>query len=88
MRQLTVKQKKLLDKWIESQVIKDEEKRDVYNNGAAFAGNRSQLNIEDLPMKIWEELEKINDTEVLYTYTNHYIQEKSEEVHDREWRTD
>jgi len=49
MRQLTKKQKKILDKYI----------------------NASRL--EELPSGIYEQLEKINYTEILWSETNRYL---------------
>jgi hypothetical protein len=49
MRQLTKKQKKILD---------------VYKN---------IYRLEDLPNGVFEQLEKINDTEILWSETNRYL---------------
>ena len=49
MRQLTKKQKKILD---------------VYQN---------IYRLEDLPKGVFEQLEKINDTEILWSETNRYL---------------
>jgi hypothetical protein len=49
MRQLTKKQKKILD---------------VYKN---------IYKLEDLPSGVFEQLEKINDTEILWSETNRYL---------------
>lgn len=49
MRQLTKKQKKILD---------------VYKN---------IYRLEDLPRGVFEQLEKINDTEILWSETNRYL---------------
>ena len=49
MRQLTKKQKKILD---------------VYQN---------IYRLEDLPRGVFEQLEKINDTEILWSETNRYL---------------
>jgi hypothetical protein len=49
MRQLTKKQKKILD---------------VYQN---------IYRLEDLPNGVFEQLEKINDTEILWSKTNRYL---------------
>jgi hypothetical protein len=49
MRQLTKKQKKILD---------------VYKN---------IYRLEDLPSGVFEQLEKINDTEILWSETNRYL---------------
>ena len=49
MRQLTKKQKKILDNY-----------KTIYR-------------LEDLPNGIFEQLEKINDTEILWSETNRYL---------------
>lgn len=64
MRALTKKQKQLLDKWFET--IKDK-------HGLAVRDVVKDL----LPADLWEQLEAINDTEVLYQVVNNYINEKA-----------
>jgi hypothetical protein len=49
MRQLTKKQKKILDNY------------------------RNISRLEDLPDGVFEQLEKINDTEILWSETNRYL---------------
>ena len=49
MRQLTKKQKKILDNY------------------------RNVAKLEDLPDGVFEQLEKINDTEILWSETNRYL---------------
>ena len=49
MRQLTKKQKKILDNY------------------------RNVFRLEDLPEGVFEQLEKINDTEILWSETNRYL---------------
>jgi hypothetical protein len=62
MRQLTSKQKKLLDK--------------------VMAENKEINDWDGLPVEVIEELERINDTEILWSETNRYISDKRmEEVH-------
>lgn len=58
MRQLTIKQKKVLD-----QALID----------------YKDLNIktyEDLPFSVWDKLTAINDTEILWSEVNRYINDK------------
>tara|TARA_R100000995_G_scaffold4161_1_gene2218 strand:+ start:505 stop:687 length:183 start_codon:yes stop_codon:yes gene_type:complete len=40
-------------------------------------------NVNDLPYEVWEELEKINNTEILYYKVNNYLQKnhKDEKLH-------
>ena len=49
MRQLTKKQKKILDNY------------------------RKARRLEELPTGVYEQLEKINDTEILWSETNRYL---------------
>jgi hypothetical protein len=51
MRQLTKKQKKILDKYIDAR------------------------RLEELPIGVYEQLEKINDTEILWSEVNRYLYE-------------
>lgn len=53
MRQLTVKQKKLLN--VEMQK------------------NPAIQSVDDLSSEVWDELEAINDTEILYQEVNRYL---------------
>jgi hypothetical protein len=62
MRELTSKQKKLLAKWQDEGIVNNQEVRKW----------------EDLTIEQAEELEKINDTEILYQNVNSYL-------HDRCW---
>lgn len=66
MRELTTRQKKILD--IQAK------------NGVS--------SIDELPIEIWELLEKINDTEILYQNVNRYLNDKYWEVESKkgcEW---
>ena len=56
MRQLTVSQKKLLNR--------------------IMAENKEISSVDDLSTEIWDRLEAINDTEILYQEVNRYIQDK------------
>lgn len=65
MRGLTVKQKKLLDRWYE-------ENKSRITGGLVF-----DLGYCDLfPCELLERLEEIHNTEVLYQEINRYIQDK------------
>ena len=56
MRQLTVSQKKLLDKTLKE--------------------NSNIQSVDDLPNEVWEQLEEMNDTEILWQEANRYINDK------------
>lgn len=77
MRQLTAKQKKLLDNWIESQ----KDNSDLAD--APFTNNRYSLGVDDLPIDIYEKLENINDTEILYQEVDRYVYDQSNKILNR-----
>lgn len=60
MRRLTSKQKKLLTATLELYQPKS-------------PGDNSIKSVDDLPDSVWQELEKINDTEILYQEVNRFI---------------
>lgn len=53
MRQLTVSQKKLLNKVMQE--------------------NPNAQSVDDLSIEVWEELERMNDTEILWQEVNRYL---------------
>ena len=61
MRQLTSKQKKLLDK------VSDERKELGFKT----------LSIDDLPDGVFQKLEEINDTEILWQEVNSYLWDRN-----------
>jgi len=65
MRDLTAKQKKLLRSW-----------------GVKFykESGGNWLTMENMPLAWYEELEKINDTEILFQNTEGFLQEIREEI--------
>ena len=75
-RHLLQRQKKLIDSWIESQVNNE---MDRMMSGNIFKTGGG-LSIDDLPSEIWDKLEEINDTEILYQEVNRYIEDKSWEI--------
>jgi hypothetical protein len=72
MRNLTVKQKNILDKFIQSQIRIN---RSFY--ASPFLNNCLCLNIDDLPSKIYHQLEEINNSEVLYQNVDRYLNDNS-----------
>jgi hypothetical protein len=72
MRNLTVKQKNILDKFILSQIRIN---RGFYTS--PFLNNCLCLNIDDLPNEIYNQLEKINNSEVLHQNVDRYLNDKS-----------
>lgn len=72
MRELTAKQKKLLRKWFKESEPSREEK--------ILMGKTNPLRTaDDLTTEQYEELEKINDTEVLYQNINYFLDELGNE---------
>jgi len=68
MRQLTKKQKNLLDKWLQE--------------NSPLPGLAVCDVVRDyLPNELWEELQKINDTEILYQNVNNYINDNCMKYH-------
>ena len=63
MRNLTAKQKKLL-----TETLTKENKRDILGSLDIRVHT-----VEDLTSDIWDKLEEMNDTEVLYQNTNRFI---------------
>lgn len=60
MRQLTARQKKLIDKWF-----------------IEYPTQGKELHVvDDLTTDEWEQLVKINDTEILWQEVNRYIWDK------------
>ena len=72
MRNLTIKQKNILDNFIKSQIRIN---RDFYTS--TFLNNCLSLNIDDLPSEIYNQLEKINNSEVLYQNVDRYLNDNS-----------
>ena len=68
MRELTKKQKTLLDKWYAEHEPSREAK-------LLFNKSNDLCSVEDLTLEQWETLEKINDTEVLHQNVNAYLHE-------------
>jgi len=72
MRELTKKQKKLLDQWFaEAEPSKEAE--------VLFGKTNELYCVEHLTTEQFEMLEKINDTEVLWQNVNRYLMDKSME---------
>lgn len=79
MRDLTAKQKKILDKWVNSQIEKDDTQKMIHDN-APFTRGRYNLSIEDFPADLYNQLEEINDTEILYQNVDRYLQDKAYDI--------
>ena len=70
MRDLTAKQKKILNNFIQSQLNKEGSwEREI----SLFKGGRHFLDADDLPSEIYAEIEAINDTEILYQNVDRYL---------------
>lgn len=76
MRDLTVRQKALLNSFFESQKETNEIERMMHDN-APFKGGRYGLSADDLPAEMFAKLEAMNDTEILYQNIDRYLSDKS-----------
>jgi hypothetical protein len=73
MRDLTKKQKKILDKWYQEQV-----------DAGRTIGLFWRLDEDDnFSYELYEEIDEINPCEIVYQNVNNYIQEKAREDLDR-----
>lgn len=79
MRQLTGKQKEILDKWIDPKRISDKLSFMYGSVQHYICDGRVMLalGVEDLDDNIWVELQKINDTEILRQEVDRYIIDES-----------
>ena len=66
MRQLTAKQKKLLRKWYKEAEPTEEAKM-------LYGDTNPIKQVENLTSEQWQELMKINDTEILYQNVNRFL---------------
>lgn len=66
MRELTKKQKELLTKWFKENGPTEQER-------ICFGKTNRFRSVEDLSIEQWEELQKINDTEILYQNVNMFL---------------
>jgi hypothetical protein len=78
MRQLTAKQKTLIDGFITSQITPP---NTWEREQSVFKGNKNYLDIEDLPSEIYAKIEAINDTEILSQEISRYMGDKSNEIY-------
>lgn len=79
MRQLTAKQKKILDKFITDCKATPEQKL-IYGSDFMNPWTYHPMDIvtaDDLHDDIWAQLQRINDTEILYQEVDRYLQDKS-----------
>ena len=78
MRNLTSKQKKLLDKFFDSMIEKDEEKK-IFND-SPFKHGQYGVDIHDMfthDDELMGRLEEINDTEILHQEVERYLEDKT-----------
>jgi len=84
MRQLTSKQKKLLDKFFESRKQTPDQEfmtNSVFKNGDHNIGIDELFKYDD---ELFAKLEEINDTEILHQEVNRYLDDKSSDyIHKR-----
>ncbi len=78
MRQLTLKQKKMLDAFFDSRIEKDELK--VFDSGTYFKNGDYSIGIDEMNKYddlLMAKLEQVNDCEILYQNVDRYLEDKS-----------
>ena len=80
MRNLTAKQKTLIDGFINSQITPA---NTWEREQSVFKGNLNYLDVEDLPSEIYAKIEAINDTEILNQEISRYMNDKSTEIYNK-----
>ena len=84
MRNLTAKQKKLLDKFFDSRKQTFDEE---FISDSVFKGGDHNIGIDELfkhDDELFAKLEEINDTEILHQEVDRYLNDKSSDwVHNR-----
>ena len=72
MRNLTVKQKKLIREFMVSQINPQETfEREI----SVFKEGKHHLDADDLPAELYAEIEAIHETEIHYQNVEHYMNE-------------
>ena len=74
MRNLTVKQKKLMTDFITSQLT---EINTFARTQSFFKNGKSILSASDLPPELYQKIESINDTEILYQNIERFMCDES-----------
>ena len=72
-RELLKRQKTIIDKFIKDNT---HSKDSFYRASSVFTNGRHSLGVDDLPMELYERIEAINDTEVLYQNIERYMSDK------------
>ena len=76
-RHLLKRQKTIIDKFI-TENTNSEDDRFLY--GSVFTQGRHHLDADDLPHELWQKLEAINDTEILYQEVDRYMSDKCSDI--------
>lgn len=76
-RHLLKRQKAILDKFIEENT---HAKDSIYRVHSVFTQGRHSLGVDDLPAELWDKIEKINDTEILYQEVDRYMGDKCSDI--------
>jgi len=76
-RHLLKRQKAIIDNFLKVNTHSPEEKM-IW--GSVFTKNRGRLDIDDLPIDLWDKIVAINDTEILYQEVDRYMRDKSSEI--------
>ena len=77
-RHLIKKSKNILDKFIQSQLV--ENQPELFGTQDKFTNGRFMLGIDDLPFHVYEQIEEINDSEILYQNIERYISDESSKI--------
>jgi hypothetical protein len=72
-RHLLKRQKAILDKFIKDNT---HSKDSIYRASSVFTAGRHSLGVDDLPIELYEKLEEINDTEILWNNTDRYMSDQ------------
>jgi len=76
-RHLLKRQKNIIDKFIKENT---HSKDSIYRVNSVFTDGRHNLGVDDLPIELYEEIEAINDTEILYQEIDRYMSDKCNDV--------
>jgi hypothetical protein len=76
-RHLLKRQKKIIDKFIKENT---HSKDSIYRTVSVFTKGRHRLDADDLPIELYEKIEEINDTEILYQEIDRYMNDECSKI--------
>ncbi len=84
MRELTAKQKKMLDEWIASKrtenAIENPEVYKIVHENASYVVDGKpawRLRVADMDMDTWDRIQEIHPTEIHYSNVENYLENNS-----------